>query len=101
MDGRGWGEEIGSLVYIGIDGSLSTLYVEEQYRGRGLATCVAKELVRRLGRGEFKEMGYGGETGWIHAEVSEGLAGSEAVMRSIGAKLGWPVWVVYIDLENL
>jgi GNAT superfamily N-acetyltransferase len=43
--------EAGKLVawgYIGIDGSFATLYVLEEYRGKGLATSVAVELMAEV-----------------------------------------------------
>lgn len=89
----GWG-------YIGIDGSLMTLYVLEKYRGLGFATYVAKELLSRLGKGEFKNLGFEGETSWIHSNVKMGNEGSEGVMRSIGGKVHCVARYVGIDCDK-
>ena len=84
--------EEGRLVawgYIGIDGSFATLYVLPEYRGRGFATFVAGELLGRLNRGVFRDLGFEGESGWAHADVKEGNSGSEGVMRSLGGTVEW------------
>ena len=80
----------GTLVawgYIGIDGSFATLYVLPEQRGKGLASCVAVELLQRLHRGEFTDMGYTGATGWVHSHVHAGNEESARVMRSLGGKV--------------
>jgi GNAT superfamily N-acetyltransferase len=84
--------EDGKLVawsYIGVDGSFATLYVLPEYRGRGLAKCVGQQLMGRLARGEFKDLGYAGESGWVHSDVKKGNLGSEGVMKALGAEVGW------------
>lgn len=86
--------------YIGIDGSLATLYVLPPYQRRGLATLVATELLKRLNEGRFKDLGYSGETRWVHADVYDGNAGSEAVMRSLGGKVWWGSAYVHVDSEK-
>jgi ribosomal protein S18 acetylase RimI-like enzyme len=86
--------------YIGIDGSLATLYVLPPYQRRGLATLVATELLKSLKEGGFKDLGYSGETGWVHADVYDGNAGSEAVMKSLGGKVWWESAYVHIDCEK-
>lgn len=83
--------------YIGIDGSFATLYVLPAYRGRGLASCVAVELLGRLGRGDFRDLGYHGRSGWVHADVHEGNRESEGVMRSLGGEVGWVTSYVWVD----
>lgn len=93
----------GTLVawgYIGIEGSFATLYVLPDYRGRGLAKCVAQQLLGRLARGEFKDLGYGGDSGWVHSEVKKGNIGSEGVMKALGAELGWTVSYLRVDGEK-
>ncbi|KAH7393154.1 hypothetical protein BKA64DRAFT_724324 [Cadophora sp. MPI-SDFR-AT-0126] len=85
--------------YVGIDASFATLYVLPEYRGRGLAKCVAAELVGSLGRGEFADLGFDGRSGWVHSDVYEGNEGSERVMRSLGGKVGSRSFYVWIDSE--
>jgi ribosomal protein S18 acetylase RimI-like enzyme len=95
--------ENGSLVawgYVGIDGSLATLHVLPEYRGKGLATYVAMELLGRLGRGEFRDLGFDGRSGWAHSDVHEGNQGSEGVMRALGGEIGWKCHYVWIESEK-
>ena len=84
LDGEGkmvaWG-------YIGIDASFATLYVLPGHRGKGLAKCVAVELIGRLGRGEFADLGFDGRSGWVHSDVYEGNEGSERMMSRELARL--------------
>lgn len=92
--------ESGKLVawgYIGIDGSLATLYVLPEYRGRGLATRVAMELLGRLARGEYADLGYAGSSGWVHADVKMGNEGSEGVMRALGGEVWWVSSYLWVD----
>jgi hypothetical protein len=92
--------ESGKLVawgYIGIDGSFATLYVLPECRGRGLATCVARELLGRLGRGEYADLGYAGLSGWVLADVKMGNRGSEGVMKALGGEVGWMSSYLWVD----
>jgi hypothetical protein len=92
--------EDGKLVawgYIGIDGSFATLYVLPEYRGRGLARYVAEQLLGRLARGEFRDLGYAGESGWVHADVKMGNARSEGVMRALGGEVRWGSNYLWVD----
>lgn len=93
-------QELVAWGYIGADGSLATLYVLEEYRGKRLATFVALELLGRLGRGEFRELGYDGRSGWGHSCVKDGNTASEGVMRSVGGEVGWKVDWLRIDSEK-
>ncbi|KAH6715246.1 hypothetical protein BKA61DRAFT_349092 [Leptodontidium sp. MPI-SDFR-AT-0119] len=96
-------DEKGKMVawgYIGIDGSFATLYVLPEHRGKGLAKCVAAELVGRLSRGEFTDLGFDGRSGWVHSDVYEGNQGSESVMKSLGGRVGTRSFYVWIDCEK-
>jgi GNAT superfamily N-acetyltransferase len=86
--------------YIGIDGSLATLYVLPPYQRRGLAMLVATELLKSLSEGKFRDMGYNGESGWVHADVYDGNAGSEAIMKSLGGKVWWESAYMHVDCEE-
>jgi hypothetical protein len=86
--------------YVGIDGSFATLYVLPEYRGKGLASVVAVELLSRLDRGEFGDMGYGGKSWWVHSDVYAGNGGSEGVMKSLGGYVGWESTYIWIDSEK-
>lgn len=97
----------GALVawgYVGIDGSIATLFVLEEYRGRGFAKYVAAEMVGRYGRGDFKDLGYDGRTGWVHSDVKRGNEGSEGVMKALGGEVRWEASYVWLDgakIENV
>lgn len=71
-----------------------------EYRRRGLAKCVAEALLCRLARGEFGDLGYAGETGWVNMEVKDGNEGSEGVMRALGAEVRWTSRYLRVDLEK-
>jgi RimJ/RimL family protein N-acetyltransferase len=86
--------------YLGIDGSLATLYVLPEYRGKGLATQVAVELLTRLERGEFSDLGYAGKSGYVHSDVKVGNEGSEGVMKSIGGKVEWQSAYLHVDSDR-
>jgi GNAT superfamily N-acetyltransferase len=86
--------------YIGIDSSFATLYVLPEYRGKGLASYVAKQLLTKLGKGEFKDMGFEGKSGWVHSDVKAGNEGSERVMSSLGARIGWKTSYCHIDSDK-
>lgn len=96
--------EEGKLVawgYVGIDGSFATLYVLPEYRDKGLAKCVAEELVGRLGRGEFTDLGFDGRSGWCHSDVYEGNQGSESVMRSLGGTIECRSQYMWLDSSKI
>ncbi|EPE29733.1 Acyl-CoA N-acyltransferases (Nat) [Glarea lozoyensis ATCC 20868] len=81
-------KEMVAWAYIGVDGSLATLYVEPAYRGMGFAKVVARGLLRGAEGGMFADLGVRG-SGWCHADVGEGNGGSEGVMGGLGARVGW------------
>ncbi|OIW34477.1 hypothetical protein CONLIGDRAFT_638833 [Coniochaeta ligniaria NRRL 30616] len=70
--------------YLGVDGSVSTLHVEEPYRGRGLA----KALTGRLLRERLRELG---DDGWCSTDISTTNLQSQGVFKSIGGKPAWTV----------
>ncbi|TGO57313.1 hypothetical protein BCON_0067g00350 [Botryotinia convoluta] len=89
--------EMVAWAFIGIDGTLATLYVIPSHRGLGLATYVARELIRRFGLGEFADLGFNGSSGFVHSDVKEGNAGSEGVMRALGGKRSWESSYLWVD----
>ncbi|APA07758.1 hypothetical protein sscle_03g025280 [Sclerotinia sclerotiorum 1980 UF-70] len=93
--------EMIAWAFIGIDGTFATLYVQPPYRGQGLASYIARLLVYRLGCGEFRDLGFTGESGWVHADVKEGNSGSEGVMRALEGKKGWVSSYFWADCERL
>ncbi|KUJ20185.1 uncharacterized protein LY89DRAFT_473415 [Mollisia scopiformis] len=87
--------------YVGIDGSFATLYVLPDFRGRGISSIIGRELLSRLNNGDFSDMGYDGKSGWVHSDVYDGNAGSEAVMRGLGGFIAWKSSYVWIDSARL
>ncbi|KUI65968.1 hypothetical protein VM1G_01430 [Cytospora mali] len=82
-DGQGtlvaWG-------FMGVAGTLSTLHVEEPYRGKGIAKAVATKV--------FREHSFG-DDGWGSADVHIDNIQSQAVCKSLGAEKGWrTAWTV-------
>ncbi|KAK3341623.1 hypothetical protein B0T25DRAFT_573984 [Lasiosphaeria hispida] len=80
--------------FLGYDGTLMTLHVEEKYRGRGLAKAVACRLM-------CKHLNVYGDDGWGAADVFDGNLTSQAVCKSIGGKLSWPLSWAMIDLFSI
>jgi hypothetical protein len=92
--------ENGKLIawaYIGIDGSLATLYVLEEYRGKGLSSFAAVELLASYDKGDFNDLGFDGASGWVHPDVKKGNKESEGVMKSLGGKISFQSSYIWID----
>ncbi|KAI9734218.1 MAG: hypothetical protein M1834_002320 [Cirrosporium novae-zelandiae] len=84
--------------FLGLDGSLSTLNVEEEYRGRGLA----KRIVLKLFREELKpNFGDEVEEGWAHSDVLEGNWASRGVAEALGGRVGWVNHWAYVNLGEV
>ncbi|KAL5351974.1 hypothetical protein ACLOAV_003837 [Pseudogymnoascus australis] len=86
------GGEMIAWAFVDVDGSLATLFVIPEQRGKGLAKAVAGGLLGRLGKGEFRGISggrhgavngddgllpFGQGSGWVHSEVKEGNNRSE------------------------
>lgn len=87
--------------FLGFDGSLATLHVEPEHRGRGLAVQISKEIMRsRLLEGAiFRQQG-DKEEAWGHADVAANNLASRAVMEKVGGKEAWAdTWTV-IELTD-
>lgn len=81
-------------VFAGLDASLTTLHVEPQYRGRGVAKAVTIKLFgEQMGR-YFID----GAERVAHAHVAEGNEASIRVCESLGGKPSWGVCWLRIDL---
>ncbi|EME79621.1 uncharacterized protein MYCFIDRAFT_37556 [Pseudocercospora fijiensis CIRAD86] len=77
-------------VFVGIDASLTTLHVEEEWRGKGLAKMIALKLWREK-MNKFWEHGVPNLT---HDYVIRGNAASVATSESLGGKhIGDTFWV--------
>ncbi|KAF1999492.1 acetyltransferas-like protein [Amniculicola lignicola CBS 123094] len=87
-------DEVVAWTFLGLDGSLTTLHTEPQYRGKGIAKAVAAKIFREEAPGiAVDSQG----TAWAHADVYGGNNQSESVCRSLGGTEGWKVFWVRID----
>ena len=78
--------------FISNDGSLATLHVERDHRGKGFAGKLVKETVRRAMSGVYSSVV---RDGYWHADVEKGNIASKRVMEKIGGRMEWTVaWVV-------
>ncbi|GKZ17181.1 hypothetical protein AbraIFM66951_001650 [Aspergillus brasiliensis] len=83
-------EEPVAWAFLGTDGSLATLHVEEEVRGLGLAGYVGREVMRR-GIEEDGEL----DDGWMHSNAAMDNMQSRRVMEKLGGRVGWTVcWCV-------
>lgn len=90
------------------DASVASLHTEPEYRGKGLAECVTRELVRRISS-EFRSR-YSGVEGaeeadlsmpYAHADVSPANMASRRVFEKMGGRVGWSVaWIEVIVGEE-
>ncbi|KAK4251881.1 hypothetical protein C7999DRAFT_27563 [Corynascus novoguineensis] len=80
--------------FIGLDGTLSTLNVEEAYRQRGLARALVCKLIR-------ERLPEYGDDGWGAADVSVGNYKSQALCRSVGGKNRWITSWALVDLSSV
>ncbi|EXJ81553.1 hypothetical protein A1O1_07617 [Capronia coronata CBS 617.96] len=103
MRGSGTGKPV-AWGFLGTDASLSGLHTEPEHRGKGLAGCVGRELLRR-------SAWRGGVEGhvdvdpdprsifnWGHADVSIQNKASRRVMEKLGGVARWKVAWVEVDL---
>jgi len=83
--------------FLGLDGSLTTLHTEPEYRGKGIAKAVAAKIIRDFAPGlAVDDEG----DAWCHADVYLGNVQSETVCKSLGGKALWKDYWVRIDLEK-
>ncbi|ROW11251.1 hypothetical protein VMCG_01427 [Cytospora schulzeri] len=78
--------------FMGVAGTLSTLHVEEPYRGKGVAKAVATKV--------FREHSFG-DDGWGSADVHVDNVQSQAVCKSLGAEYGWRTCWTVIDFNSI
>ncbi|BCS26611.1 uncharacterized protein APUU_51322A [Aspergillus puulaauensis] len=100
-DGEGEGEMPIGWAFLGFDGSLCTLHVEPEHRGKGLGGVVGKEVMKRgvdvfepSARHNHGGLG-GGQEEWFFADVAVDNVASRRVMEKMGGEIGWYVaWMV-------
>jgi ribosomal protein S18 acetylase RimI-like enzyme len=83
--------------FLGLDGSLTTLHTEPEYRGKGLAKAVAVRIFRKYAPGLAVD---NEGNAWSHGDVYMGNVQSEAVCKSLGGQALSKVYWVRIDLDN-
>jgi GNAT superfamily N-acetyltransferase len=87
--------------FLGLDGSLTSLHVEPEWRGKGLAKAVTVRLFGLLrGPGSGFE-GVAEDMAWNHSDVYLDNVQSASVARSLGGEDGWWVFWGWADLENV
>lgn len=83
--------------FLGLDGSLTTLHTEPEWRGKGIAKAVAVRI--------FKDHAHGiavdnDQEAWAHADVYVGNVQSESVCRSLGGRPSVRILWVRVDIGN-
>jgi GNAT superfamily N-acetyltransferase len=84
--------------FLAFDGSLATLHVEPEHRGKGIAATLSREIMRRGMRSgvygsDSKELGY------AHADVARNNVASRRVMEKVGGGKGWRWSVTWSVVE--
>lgn len=102
---EGGGGELVAWAFLGVDGSLTSLYVEPQHRGKGLAKKMSGKLLRRLverpGDMGFRSLLVGEGEGWVGSDVAVENLESAGVARGLGGIPGWEVRWVSVDLGRV
>jgi len=86
--------------FVGLDGSLTTLHVEAEWRGRGLAKALTTRLFREK-MGAYFEREEKGTVRWAHGYVVEGNERSEGMCRSLGGRSHWLCYWLRVDLGKV
>jgi len=81
--------------FLGLDGSLTSLQVEPEWRGRGLAKALAAKLFHE-GAGAF-----GVPEGLVHSDVALDNKESTGVCVSLGGRGAWDCYWVRVDLNRV
>ncbi|KAI3400445.1 hypothetical protein diail_3066 [Diaporthe ilicicola] len=78
--------------FIGVAGTLSTLHVEEPYRGKGIAKAVATKVLQEHSFGD---------DGWGSADVHIDNVQSQGVCKSLGGEKGWRTCWTVINFDSI
>lgn len=88
-------EEPIAWAFVGLDGSVTTLHVEPEWRGKGFA----KQITTKLFRDKMDMFWEEGQPRVAHDYVIKGNVASVGVSNSIGGKSEWDVFWVRVDLS--
>ncbi|KAL3471951.1 hypothetical protein BJX99DRAFT_236468 [Aspergillus californicus] len=93
-----------SWAFLGFDGSLCSLHVEVEHRGKGLGGVVGKEVMKR-GGDVFGSTVRGPEDSrdkveWFYADVSVANTASKRVMEKMGGEVGWTTAWMVVEVDN-
>lgn len=81
--------------FVGLDGSLTSLHTEAEFRGRGIAKAVAVNIIKKyMHDSAIDERG----DAWSHADVYQDNLQSEIVCKSLGGNAMWKCFWLRIDL---
>ena len=84
--------------FLGVDGSLSTLHVEKEYRGKGVARAVAVRLWEK----ELKSFtGMEGGERWASADVATYNRESNAVCKGLGGEVAYIDYWLRVDVNKV
>lgn len=81
--------------FLGLDGSLTTLHTEPEWRGKGIAKTVAVKIFKAHACGFAVDED---QNAWAHADVYVGNVQSESVCRSLGGRPSARVLWVRVDI---
>jgi poly-gamma-glutamate capsule biosynthesis protein CapA/YwtB (metallophosphatase superfamily) len=99
--------------FLGADGSLTSLHIEQAYRGKGLARLLTKKLFKEGGYEAARLDGVGAEEDtergeanqerdmaqrWCHADVALDNKSSRGLCRGLGGEEGWVVYWLRIKI---
>ncbi|KAF2705257.1 hypothetical protein K504DRAFT_460518 [Pleomassaria siparia CBS 279.74] len=83
--------------FLGLDGSLVSLYTDQAYRGKGVAKAVAGRIFSEFVPGLAVDQA---GNAWAHADVYEGNIQSASVCQSLGGVATWKEYWVRIDITR-
>ena len=101
VTGQGEGAEPVAWTFLGVDSSLTTLHVEPEYRGKGLAKAVVRKAWRdHLDCHTGSDESTAAQERWAHADVSTDNVSSNAMCKSLGGEIMWSDYWLTIDLTR-
>lgn len=83
--------------FIGLDAALTTLHVEPEWRGKG----IAKALSAKIFRENMRRFWEAGMEKVAHAYVAVGNTASERMCISLGGKSDWECYWIRVDLSKV